>query len=65
MLKASIGSGDWDKPLAALRDGIEKLRALESSEQDAAKKADLNLQIQELEARADKFVKVMQLQGRG
>lgn len=65
MISTPGDSGDWQKPLAALKEGIEKLRALAVNESDPAKKTELSSKIQDLETRADKFLKIMQLQGRG
>lgn len=64
MLNASSGGGDWERPLASLREGIEKLRTFAMNEADQAKQTSLNLKIQELEIRASSYLKVIKEQGR-
>jgi len=50
---------EWEKPLIELEEGIAKLKGIAAAEKDEAKKAELEKQVTEYEARRDNYINVM------
>lgn len=50
---------EWEKPLIELEEGIQKLKTIAAVERDSAKRAELEKNIAEYEARRDNYINVM------